>query len=99
MWNIAPELDDDKGTSVVLMHSEKGQKILEQIRNRCVVRAISLQEASRENPAMLKSTPGNSDRETVLAWIRKGDFRRCEKMLKKASKSGLRKMLRRFLRK
>ncbi len=40
-WGInkyMPEMDDDKGTSVVLIHSEKGKKIFEVLSNQMIVR-------------------------------------------------------------
>lgn len=50
---VAPELDDDKGTSLVLSHSNKGRKALQRILERCDWREVDCAAALKGNPAML----------------------------------------------
>lgn len=52
---IAPELDDDRGTSLVLVHTIKGQHVLEQAANRLTLKAVPLEAAIQGNPAAIKS--------------------------------------------
>ena len=50
--NIAPEMDDDKGTSLVIINSEKGKKIFEQIKDKINYKQVDFEEAIRYNPSM-----------------------------------------------
>lgn len=70
IWSIAPDMDDDKGTSVVFVHTEKGRTALARMEQR----AVTLEEASRENPAILRSVSANPLREQVMEQVRKGTF-------------------------
>ena len=80
IWDIAPEMDDDRGTSVVLVQSEKGQALWEQLEEHLVKKPVSLDEASRQNPSMLVSSPAAGDRAEVLARIRNGDLAGCAEL-------------------
>lgn len=72
IWDIAPEMDDDKGTSVVMIHSDKGRALFSQIEDRVAVKSVTLEEASRQNPSMLKPSPEKANRIEVLEMIREG---------------------------
>lgn len=77
IWNIAPELDDNKGTSVVLVQSEKGAELIRRLNSRLVIKPVTLEEASKENPAMLRSSAQPAKREEALAKIRAGEIGGC----------------------
>lgn len=87
IWDIAPEMDDDKGTSVLLVHSNKGYAILERIKNNLRLQEVSLQEASAQNQAMLTASKANSNRPEVLACIREGKWSECESYFPKQKQS------------
>lgn len=70
IWDIAPELDDDRGTSLVLVQTERGRAALERLPKG----AVSLEEASRENPAILRAARDNPLREQAMELVREGDF-------------------------
>ena len=53
IWDIAPEMDDNRGTSVILVQSEQGAALLEKVADSLVLKQVSLEEASRQNPAMV----------------------------------------------
>lgn len=74
IWNIAPEMDDNRGTSVVLCHSDRGTQLLNRIADRLVMRQVTLEESSRENPSMLRASPANSKRAEALVSALQGDF-------------------------
>ena len=57
VWDIAPEMDDDKGTSIVLLHSEKGVESFNNIKKRLIYKLVTLEQSSQQNPSMLKSSP------------------------------------------
>lgn len=77
IWDIAPEMDDNKGTSVVLVQSEKGVALMEAIRERLVLKKVSLEEASAQNPAMIRTAPVNPRRAEALQKIREGQIEAC----------------------
>lgn len=50
--NIDKEMDQDKGTSLVLVNSDKGKKLFEDISSNIVYKQFTIEEARRGNPAM-----------------------------------------------
>ncbi len=74
IWDIAPEMDDGKGTSLVLIHSEKGREAFSNLADRVKYRGTTLEEASRENPALLYAALENKERENVFRKIENGNF-------------------------
>lgn len=53
--NIAPEMDDDKGTSLVVLNSVNGVSVFNEIQEQLVYKEVELEEAIRYNPAMIES--------------------------------------------
>lgn len=74
IWDIAPEMDDGKGTSLVLIHSEKGRKAFSNLGNRIKYRDTTLEEASKENLALLCAALEKKERENVLGEIKNGNL-------------------------
>lgn len=65
---IVPELDDDKGTSVVLIQTEKGRQALQKLAGRVESKAVSFADAVRYNPAITTSAQNHAQRRE--AWKR-----------------------------
>ncbi|MBQ7890383.1 MAG: Coenzyme F420 hydrogenase/dehydrogenase, beta subunit C-terminal domain [Erysipelotrichaceae bacterium] len=80
IWDIDPVMDDNKGTSVVLVQSEKGKKLLDEIKNNLIIKEVTLEQASQQNPSMLVSSSAKPNRSEVLEMIRDGRISECEKM-------------------
>ena len=59
---ICPELDDDKGLSLVIVHSPKGKALLESVQEKIVRKSVDLDEAVRYNPAMIRSSGAGKNR-------------------------------------
>lgn len=74
IWHIAPEMDDNKGTSVVLCHSQRGAALLECVCDQLVLKRVTLEETSRENPALLRSSQAHPRRAEALAVAARGDY-------------------------
>lgn len=72
--NVAPELDDDKGTSLVLAHSENGQKALEAVLDKTDWRQVDCAAALRGNQAMLHSAERPEKRDAFMADMDKLPF-------------------------
>ena len=81
IWDILPEMDDNNGTSVVLLHSQKALNIYQRLSGNMVSRPVSLDQASCQNPSMLYASPGNPLRNQIFSALQKGDWERCLKLL------------------
>ncbi len=77
IWDIDSDMDDDKGTSVILIHSEKGNNLWQNIHNRIVSKQVTLEQASAQNPSMLVSSKANPNRTKALQLIAKGNIDEC----------------------
>lgn len=80
IWDIDLEMDDNKGTSVVLVHSPKGKKLWSEIDSQIKSKEVTLVQASQENRSMLISSKANARRDIVLDRIREGHIEECEKL-------------------
>lgn len=80
IWDIAPEMDDNKGTSLMLIQSKKGRKMFENISDKIESKEMSLEQASQQNPSILKSSPANPKRQQVLDMIQEGRIGELESM-------------------
>ena len=54
VWDMLPEMDDDKGTSVVIVQTEKGSRLLDAVRPSLVLRETDYAAALRGNPSLEK---------------------------------------------
>ena len=83
IWDIAPEMDDNKGTSLVLVHSNMGKEMLENIADHLVLKEVTPEEASRQNPSMLYASPAKENREEILKMCINGEFEAIREYLEK----------------
>ena len=65
---LVPELDDDKGTSAVLIQTEQGRKALQKLAGRVESKAVSFADAVRYNPAITTAAHDHPQRRE--AWKR-----------------------------
>ncbi len=72
--NVDPKMDDDKGTSLLIIHTHKGQQLLEKVANKLVLSKTNLDEAIKENPSAIKSSLRNQNREKFLGQIKDSNF-------------------------
>lgn len=73
--NVLPQMDDDGGTSLVVLHSEKAKQLFEQIKNNCVFAAVDLDEAIKYNPSMISSARMPEKRNAVMRDFGEKTFR------------------------
>lgn len=86
-WGIQneyPELDDDKGTSFVIIHSDKGQKIIDCLSN-CTVKLIPLEKGVKYNPSYVRSVIRPTKRDVFFLDLEKYSENKIslEKLVKK----------------
>lgn len=80
IWDIAPEMDDNKGTSVILVHTPRGQKLWRDINPKIKSKEVTLEQASQQNLSMLVSSKANPNREHALEKICNGKIESCEEL-------------------
>ena len=78
IWDIAPEMDDNKGTSVLLVHTSKGAQLLESIHRDLILKEVPLEAASAQNPAMIQCAQSNERRTEAFSLIQSGQIAVCQ---------------------
>ena len=77
-WNVHrlfPEMDDDKGTSLVLVHTEKGRRLWASVASELMFCESTFADAVRNNPSIVASAKPNSRRAQFFRLLAKGwDF-------------------------
>lgn len=77
-WNVHqkfPAMDDDRGTSVILVNTDKGSQMVETIRGMCQMTASDYGDVRRTNPAVYRSSPPHPRRRFFFARVQQsGDF-------------------------
>lgn len=80
-WGIEycdPELDDDKGISVILANSEKGEKFLEETRKGfLVLKEESLQDVVKKNPNLISPSMPHPDRSKFFEYNKRFSVDKC----------------------
>lgn len=71
---ILPEMDDDKGTSLVMIHSDKGQQMLDKIAEKVIYQEVDFNVVPKTNPAMVKSAKIHFNREKFFAELEEKSF-------------------------
>ena len=72
--NILPEMDDDKGTSLVFINSNKGFKMFDSILCRMKVKEVNINEAVKYNLSAIKSVNKNPNRELFFRDLNELEF-------------------------
>lgn len=92
--NYIPSMDDDKGTSVVLIHSQNGQKLFDTLKNQIVYHEAEVDKALPPTADSRKSVVMHPKRDKFFKKLEKGiDF---EQLVKLIEPSGLTKVKRRI---
>ena len=63
IWDQHPEFDDDRGTSLLLVHTDRGQRAWKQVEAGFRVCAVTCEDALAQNPSALQSSAPHSNRE------------------------------------
>jgi coenzyme F420-reducing hydrogenase beta subunit len=78
--NIIPELDDDKGTSLVFVNSNRGKIFFENILTEAKFKEVNINKALEYNSAAIESAKNNSNRNSFFADLERLKF---DKLVKK----------------
>ena len=74
VWDQYPEWDDNKGISLVMVHSDKAKKIMSDIKDKIEYFEISKNEACSKNGSICYSAINNIHKEEFLRRIEKEDI-------------------------
>ena len=72
--NILPQMDDNKGTSLVIVHSEKGKNLFEGLSEKINFSETDFKKAIFYNSSMIKSVSKNNIRDSFLKEIKEKPF-------------------------
>lgn len=75
-WGVEkymPDMDDDKGTSVILVHSSNGEKIFREIRKKLIVSEVGLDVAVSPTADSRKSVTMHPNRNKYLEGVKRGE--------------------------
>lgn len=73
VWDIQPEMDDNKGTSLILIHTEKGQKLLTDIKENLVIKEAFLEKAIQYNMSIVRSANRTEKRKLFFKQLQNGE--------------------------
>ncbi len=101
--NVEPEMDDDKGTSLVIIQSKKGEELFKQIEEKIIAVEVDVDKAVFYNSAMIQSAKRNPKREKFLREAKSDFLNVAQKYVKPNGTRSLlgkaKRKIKRFLRK
>ena len=71
--NILPKMDDDKGISLIVIHSEKGKQLFDKLSEKMILNEVNLNEAIKYNPSMISSVKYNEKRNEFFLDLNSGE--------------------------
>lgn len=74
VWDYYPDMDDNKGTSILLIHSIRGMRIFSFIQKNLRYKSVQLDEVSAQNRSVLTSSPSNAKRDVIIQKSLEGNF-------------------------
>ena len=84
--NILPEFDDDKGTSLLFINSEKGKKMFNQIKKHVSYCEVDINKAVFHNSAAIKSVKRHPKRDKFFKELDQVPF---DQLVKKYCSDGI----------
>lgn len=97
--NVKPELNDDKGISLVLINSKKGSELFEEIKNKLIYEEVNFEKSISYNTAMTESCAMPKKRKQFFKDLDKISFDKLYKKYKPKDKINLKckRLLKRIL--
>lgn len=65
--HVLPAVDDDRGTSLILVHTARGETLLQAVKDRIERHEVNVTEAARYNPSMLRAAQTEEKRAAFLS--------------------------------
>lgn len=86
--NILPELNDQKGTSIVLIQSKKGENLFNQIKQNIIFKETEINDVIKYNKSIIESAVKNEKRDKFFNYINKFKFNQAIDLSMEKSKIG-----------
>ena len=77
--NVAPKMNDGRGTSLVITRTDKGQELFDSIKNELKWKEVSYEEGVKGNPSEYSSVARPQQRDTFFTDLEKMTFKEMEK--------------------
>ena len=74
IWNQYPKFDDNRGTSAVFVHSQRGREILNQLKPKIDCLKVDIKDAYRENRSLIDSSGMHTGRKEFLMQVKSDNF-------------------------
>lgn len=84
IWEIDPVMDDNQGTSLVLIHSQKGKNLFETIQDRIKYKQMTLEQAIFQNKSLIESSEEQIRRKEIIEMVRMGKISEVNNIFPKA---------------
>ena len=98
--NVAPEMNDNKGISLVIVRSEKGKELFAGISERLTVKSVSYEDGVRENKAEYQAYPKPPRRDSFFNDMRKMSFAELsQKYLRESPKTKVKRIVKSVIKK
>ena len=94
---IAPEMNDGKGTSLVLIRTDKGNEIFEKIKGKLNFKEVTYEDGIKRNPAEYRSRVRPPQRDTFFSDMRSMTFIELEKKYAAPIKVPLKIMIKKII--
>ncbi len=92
--NVLPDMDDDKGTSLILVHTEKGMRILEELNDKIDIKEVDVGCVTKCNSSVCKSAIRHKKRDCFLKEINSQNF---DKVVKKYCRISLKTKIKKII--
>lgn len=73
VWKLQPEMDDNKGTSLLMIHTERGLELWNDIRQDVTYKEADVSGAVEANVCIVRSCSRNPDRDVFFKRLRAGE--------------------------
>ena len=100
VWDFDPQFDDDKGVSLIIVHSKLGQELLKEAGDSLGFHEIDAEEAIKRNPAITQAVILHQKRNDIQhRLVRNNDFEAAAKLLtQKSIFDSVKTVVKRYLR-
>lgn len=72
--DVCPDMNDDAGLSAVIVRSDKGKRLLDEIADELYRKEVGFEDIARGNPALIKSVTQKGDRSKFFKSLEKEDY-------------------------
>ena len=79
---VAPEMNDNKGVSLVIIRSQRGQSLFDTIQEKLCYKKVDYNAAIKYNPSEITSAPRPKERNKFFTDLEKKEFIKMEKKYK-----------------